>query len=61
MTRVRLARNLSGFPFPDKLNPAQAKEVVRMVGTSSTTSTSLPNTTSARRKRPFAGKASHQP
>ena len=31
-TRVRLARNLFGFPFPDKLNPAQAKEVVRMVG-----------------------------
>ena len=31
-TRVRLARNLFGFPFPDKLNSAQAKEVVRMVG-----------------------------
>ena len=31
-TRVRLARNLEGYPFPDKLSPAQAREIVRSCG-----------------------------
>lgn len=31
-TRIRLARNLSSYPFPDKLTPAQAREIVRTVG-----------------------------
>jgi len=29
-TRIRLARNLSGFPFPPKMDDAQRKEVVEM-------------------------------
>lgn len=31
-TRIRLARNLSSYPFPDKLEAAQAKEIIRTVG-----------------------------
>ncbi len=31
-TRIRLARNLAGYPFPSKLNKEQAKEIVSSVG-----------------------------
>ena len=31
-TRIRLARNLSGYPFPLKLKKEQAKEIVGRVG-----------------------------
>lgn len=30
-TRVRLARNLAGYPFPNRLEPAAGKEIVRTV------------------------------
>ena len=33
-TRVRLARNIAGYPFPSKLkNTEQAKEIIRLVNT----------------------------
>lgn len=32
-TRVRLARNLAGYNFPNKLSPAAGKEIVRAVST----------------------------
>ena len=31
-TRIRLARNLAAYPFPDKLNERLAKEIVYLVG-----------------------------
>lgn len=31
-TRVRLARNLSSYPFPDKLDEQRAREIIRVVG-----------------------------
>ncbi|MBQ8885574.1 MAG: ATP--guanido phosphotransferase [Clostridia bacterium] len=31
-TRVRLARNVKGYPFPEKLSPARASEIVSTVG-----------------------------
>lgn len=31
-TRIRLARNLSSYPFPGKLSESQAKEIIRAVG-----------------------------
>ena len=31
-TRVRLARNLAGYPFPARLDPAKARELVARVG-----------------------------
>lgn len=31
-TRIRLARNLAAYPFPDKLNSALANEIVYLVG-----------------------------
>ncbi len=31
-TRIRLARNFSSYPFPDKLGAAEAREIVRAVG-----------------------------
>ena len=30
-TRVRLARNIADYPFPEKLNKAQAEEIIRAV------------------------------
>ena len=30
-TRVRLARNLAGYNFPNRLSPAAGKEIVRIV------------------------------
>ena len=30
-TRIRLARNLAGFPFPSKMNDAQASEILYLV------------------------------
>ena len=30
-TRIRLARNLAGFPFPSKMNDAQANEILYLV------------------------------
>jgi protein arginine kinase len=32
-TRIRLARNLAAYPFPDKLDEALASQIVRLVGT----------------------------
>ena len=32
-TQVRLARNLAGYPFPSRLDPARAKELVGRIGT----------------------------
>lgn len=31
-TRVRLARNLFSYPFPDKLDEKRAREIIRVVG-----------------------------
>ena len=32
-TRVRLARNIAGYPFPSKINAVQAGEIIRLVNT----------------------------
>lgn len=32
-TRIRLARNLAAYPFPDKLDESLAKQIVHLVGT----------------------------
>jgi protein arginine kinase len=31
-TRVRLARNLMGYPFPSRLDPVRARELVARIG-----------------------------
>jgi len=31
-TRIRFARNISGYPFPEKLSPARAQELIKKVG-----------------------------